>query len=165
MEFIEDDAIVIFLPNSFYWIFYVFTFQMLSPFPPFVSTLPLLLWRYSHSHLNTLFQAFTGPRASLPIDDRQCHPWQHRLLEPWVPPCVLFSWGFSPWELWGGGLVGWYCCSSYGVANPFSSFSPFSNSSTGVPMPSLMVSCKHPPLYLAGSGTASQETDAIVISG
>jgi hypothetical protein len=24
----------------------------------------------------------------------------------------------------GGGLVGWYCCSSYGVVNPFSSFSP-----------------------------------------
>jgi hypothetical protein len=26
-------------------------------------------------------------------------------LEPWVPPCVLFSWGFSPWELWGYWLV------------------------------------------------------------
>jgi len=38
-------------------------------------------------------------------------------LEPWVPPCVLFGWWFSPWELWKG-LVGWYCCSSYGVANP-----------------------------------------------
>jgi hypothetical protein len=28
-------------------------------------------------------------------------------LEPWVPPCVLFGWWFSPWECWGGGgLVG-----------------------------------------------------------
>jgi hypothetical protein len=30
-----------------------------------------------------------------------------------------------------GCLVGWYCCSSYSVANPFSSFIHFSNSSTG----------------------------------
>jgi hypothetical protein len=22
-------------------------------------------------------------------------------LEPWVPPCVLFGWWFSPWEVWG----------------------------------------------------------------
>ena len=26
-------------------------------------------------------------------------------LEPWVPPCVLFGWWFSPWELWGYRLV------------------------------------------------------------
>jgi len=26
-------------------------------------------------------------------------------LEPWVPPCVLFGWCFSPWELWGVWLV------------------------------------------------------------
>jgi hypothetical protein len=24
-------------------------------------------------------------------------------LELWVPPCVLFGWWFSPWELWGEG--------------------------------------------------------------
>jgi hypothetical protein len=24
-------------------------------------------------------------------------------LKPWVPPCVLFGWWFSPRELWGGG--------------------------------------------------------------
>jgi hypothetical protein len=29
----------------------------------------------------------------------------------------------------GRGLVGRYCCSSYGIENPFNSFSPFSNSS------------------------------------
>jgi hypothetical protein len=29
-------------------------------------------------------------------------------------------------------LVGWYCCSSHGVANSFSSFSPFPNSSIGI---------------------------------
>jgi hypothetical protein len=26
-------------------------------------------------------------------------------VEPWVPPCVLFGWWFSSWELWGIWLV------------------------------------------------------------
>ena len=26
-------------------------------------------------------------------------------LEPWVSPCVLFGWWFSPWEFWGLGVV------------------------------------------------------------
>jgi len=33
--------------------------------------------------------------------------------------------GFVPGRL--GVLVGWYCCSSYGVVNPFSSYSPYPN--------------------------------------
>ena len=54
-------------------------------------------------------------------------------LEPWVPPCIFFGWWFRPWELWGEeGLVCWYCCSFYGVANSFSSFSPSPTSSIGV---------------------------------
>jgi len=39
-----------------------------------------------------------------------------------------------------GALVGWYCC-SYGIANPFSSFNPFSNSSNGDPILSSVVGC------------------------
>jgi hypothetical protein len=50
-------------------------------------------------------------------------------------------------------------CSSHGVANPFSSFSPVSSSSTGDPMLSPMVDSEHPHLYLSGSGRASQERD------
>ena len=42
------------------------------------------------------------------------------------------------------------------LVNPFSSFSP--SSSIGVPVLSPMVGCKHLPLYLSGSGKASQET-------
>ena len=61
-----------------------------------------------------------------------------------------------------GVLVGWYCCSSYGVANTFSFSSPFSNSSIGGPVINSMVGCEHPPLYISGSQKASQET---VISG
>jgi hypothetical protein len=55
-------------------------------------------------------------------------------------------------------LVGWYCCSSFGVANPFSSFSSFSNSSIGVPVLSPIVGWEHLPLYLSVSGWTSQET-------
>jgi len=40
-------------------------------------------------------------------------------------------WWFSPRELWGGGLVGWYCYSFYGIANSYSSLTHFSNSSMG----------------------------------
>jgi hypothetical protein len=36
--------------------------------------------------------AFTGPRASTPIDDSQGHPLLHMQLEPWVPPYVFFGW-------------------------------------------------------------------------
>jgi hypothetical protein len=48
------------------------------------------------------------------------------------------------------------------VENPFSSLSSFSNSFIGDPVLSPIVGRKHPPLYLSGSGRASQQT---VISG
>ena len=92
-------------------------FKMLSPFPispsqtSYPTHYPLLLWGCSPSHPPTLttppchsptlgHRAFRGPRASPPIDDRQGHPLIHMQLEPWVTPCVLFGWWFSPWELW-----------------------------------------------------------------
>ena len=95
---------------------FVFTFQMLSSFP--VSPLERLYRTPSHPsiydgcspthpptatsplwHSSTLGnQPFTGPRASLPTNARQCHPLLHMWLEPWVPPCVLFGWWFSTWE-------------------------------------------------------------------
>ena len=115
-------------------------------------------WPWSSPTLG--HRAFTGPRVSSPIDDWLGHPLLHMRLEPWVPPCVLFGWWFSPWELWFSlwVLLGWYCSSSYGAANPFSSFSPFSNSSIADPMLNPMDGCEHPPLYLSGSGRASQKT-------
>ena len=61
-------------------------------YPP---TRALLPW-----HSPTLWHwAFTGPRASPPIDAQQGHPLLHMQLEPWVPSCVLFGWWFSLWEL------------------------------------------------------------------
>ena len=66
---------------------------------------------------------------------------------------VLYSVGVQ------GFLVGWYCCSSYGVATPFSSFSPFSKSFIRVPMlntrQGLSMSIH---VCFSGSGRVSQET-------
>jgi hypothetical protein len=108
-------------------------FPYLSGYSPFHPPTPTSLPRHSPMLGH---QTFTGPRITPPIDAWQGHPLQHM----WVGPCVLFGWWFSPWELWGG-LVGWYCCSSYGVANPISSFSLFSNSSIGKPVLSPIVGC------------------------
>jgi hypothetical protein len=50
-------------------------------------------------------QSSTGPKDSSPIDVQQGHPLLHMQLEPWVPPCILFGWWFSPSELWEVWLV------------------------------------------------------------
>jgi hypothetical protein len=81
--------------------------------------------------------------------------------------CYLWSWSYGSLHVYSlvgslvpgssGGLVGSYYCSSYRAANPFSSFSLFSNSSIGDLVLSPMFECKNPPLYLSGSGRASQE--------
>ena len=89
-----------------------------SPTPklPIPSPLPLLLWGCSPTHPPTPTSlpwhsptlghgVFTGPRASPLIDVWQGHPLLHMWLEQWVPPCVLFGWWFSPWELWDIWLV------------------------------------------------------------
>ena len=51
-------------------------------------------------------------------------------LKPWVPPCVLFGWWFSPWELWRYWLV-------HIVVPPMElqiPSAPFSSSSIGDPV-------------------------------
>ena len=79
---------------------------------PLLLLLLLLLWGCSPNHPPTPTSppwhpptlghwAFTGPRASPPIDAQQGHPLLHMQLEP----CVLLGWWFSPWELWGIWLV------------------------------------------------------------
>jgi hypothetical protein len=57
-----------------------------------------------------------------------------------------------------GVLVSSYCCSSYGPANSFSSFGPFSSSFIGDPVLSPMDGYKHPLLYLLGIGRVSAST-------
>ena len=57
-----------------------------------------------------------------------------------------------------GVLVSSYCCSTYRVADPFSSLGTFSSSSIGGPVFHPIADCEHPLLYLPGTGIASQET-------
>jgi hypothetical protein len=62
------------------------------------------------------------------------------------------------WEV----LVSSYCCSSYSVADPFSSLGNFSSSFIRGPVCHTIDDCEHPLLYLPGTGIASQK---IAISG
>jgi hypothetical protein len=84
---------------------------------------------------------FTRPRASPPKDGQLRHPLLHMQLKT---------------RALGGVLVSSHCCSTYRVADPFSSLGTFSSSSTGGPVVHPMDDCEHPLLYLPG--IASQET-------
>ena len=57
-----------------------------------------------------------------------------------------------------GVLVSSYCCSTYRVADPFSSLGTFSSSSIGGPVIHPIADCEHPLLCLLGCGIVSQET-------
>jgi hypothetical protein len=129
---------------------------------------PLFLWVCSSTHpLHFTAQAFLYAGASSLHRKKVflSHWCQKRLSSATyaagaIGPSMCTLWlVFSSLRALGkGGLVGWYCCSSYGVANPFSSFSPFSNSSIGVPALSLMAGCEHPHLYWSVSSRAFQGT-------
>jgi hypothetical protein len=56
-----------------------------------------------------------------------------------------------------GVLVSSHCCSSYGVADPFSSFVTFSSSSIRGPVFHPIDDSEHPLLFLPGTDIASQE--------
>jgi hypothetical protein len=91
-------------------IFFIYISNVI-PFPGFPSKTPNSL-PYTPAHQPThsfflawhsptlVYWAFTGPRASPLIDNWQGHPLLHMWLEPWVPPCLLFGWQFSPRQLW-----------------------------------------------------------------
>jgi hypothetical protein len=56
-----------------------------------------------------------------------------------------------------GLLVSSYCCSTYRVADPFSSLGTVSSSSIEGPVFHPIDDCEHPLLYLPGTGIASHE--------
>jgi hypothetical protein len=56
-----------------------------------------------------------------------------------------------------GVLISSYCCSTYRVADPFSSLGTFSTSSIGGPVFHPIDDCEHPLLYFPGTGIASHE--------
>ena len=114
--------IIALLPfKFFYWIFSLFTSQMLSPFqvppkPPIPSPFHLLLWGCSpinallpsHPRITLhwgIHQAFIRPTASSPIDAWKGHPLLPVWLESWIPSCVLLGWWLSLWELWGSSCL------------------------------------------------------------
>jgi hypothetical protein len=79
--------------------------------------------------------------------------------------CYICCWSHGSFHVYSlvGGLFpgssgGTGCCPSYGAATPFSSLSPFSRSSIRDPVLSPIVGWQHPPLYLSGTGKASQKT-------
>jgi hypothetical protein len=62
-----------------------------------------------------------------------------------------------------GVLVSSYCCSTFRVADPFSSLGAFSSSSIGGPVFHPIDDYEHPLVYLLGTGIASHKT-AISVS-
>jgi hypothetical protein len=138
---------------------------MLSPFPispypvnphyilPFPPSMRVLPHPPTHSHLTSLALPYTRASSLHRTKGLSFH-WC-----PTKPSSATYAAGAMGPSLGAlGDLASWYCCSSYGVATPFFSFRPFSNFSTGVPMLSPMVGCKHLPLCLSGSGRSSPET-------
>jgi hypothetical protein len=77
-----------------------------------------------------------------PTEARQGCPLLPMCWGPRTSPCMLFGCWLSLCEL-PEVQVSWYCWSSYGVATPFSSFSPSSNSSIGGLDFSSVVGCKY----------------------
>jgi hypothetical protein len=165
--------IIIILHNFFFLdIFFIY----ISNIIPFLVTLRTHLF---HPHCPCLYEGVPSPILPLlhPIPGIPLH-WCMGPSQAQVPPlllmpakailcytCSLSHGSLHVYPLVGGlvpgsfgGLVDWYWCSCYGVANPFSSFSPFSNSSIVEPLLSPMVGCEHPPLYLSASGKAFQKT-------
>jgi hypothetical protein len=87
-----------------YFLYLHFKCYQLSWFPHQQILYPLTL-PHSHPLTSTCLSwyfptlghpAFPGPRASLPIDVQKCHSLLFMQQEPWVPPCALFGWWFSP---------------------------------------------------------------------
>jgi hypothetical protein len=113
------DSLIFFLSWSFIYFFLDFFIgyfislhlkcYLLSRFPLWKSSSPFLCLPVSMrvlppTHTPAFPPWYTmehrvipGPRTSPPIDVSQDHPLLHM---PWLPPCVLFGWWFSPWELW-----------------------------------------------------------------
>jgi hypothetical protein len=115
-----------------------------NPLYPPLPLLPYLLTPNSwHWHTPVLGHIkFARPKASLPNDGQLGHLLLHVQLKNQA--------------LWV--LVSSYYCSTYRVAEPFSSLGTFSSSSVGVPVFHPIDDCEHPLLYLPGTGLASQDT-------
>jgi hypothetical protein len=75
----------------------------------------------------------------------------------WWPTRPSFA-TYAARDTSSGVLVSSYCCSTYRVADPFSSLGALSSSSIGGPVFHPIDDCEHPLLYLPGTVIVSQET-------
>jgi len=112
------DPLFVYIVNLcfyFYCIFYVFIFQMRSPYPvppspisPPSSSMRMLPLPPTHSYFNILVFPYNG-KMSLHRTKGFSSYWFETMassaiceLESRVTSCVLFGWWFSPWEFFGG---------------------------------------------------------------
>ena len=138
---------VFFFFQNFYQIISSFTFQMLSQKSPITSPGHALL--PTHSHFLVLEFPCTGAYQVCKTKGP---------LSPMMANQAIFCYICSQrHELWGL-LVISYCCSTYMVADTFSSLGTFSSSSIGGPVFHTIDECEHPLLYLPGIGIASHKT-------
>jgi hypothetical protein len=145
IEAIQNHAFFLF----FNWIFISFTFPMLSQkvpphAPPHLLPHPLtptfwpwfspVLRNIKFARLMSLYFHWWPTR---PFSDSYAAKERHKLR---------------------GVLVSSYCCSTYRIADPFSSLGTFSSSSSGGPVVHPIADCEHALLCLLGPGIVSQET-------
>jgi hypothetical protein len=129
-----------------FWISYLFTFQMLFPFPVSTPQTPIpspsLCFCEGAPPPIALAFPFTGASTlhrSKGLPFHWCHPLLHVQLEPWVPPCVLF----------------WYLHSFQNLSSPFkmiltlSSLSPLQSTLLAAPNSSLLAGVRCPLLHQA----------------
>jgi hypothetical protein len=76
--------------------FKCYPLSQLSPLPE--SSYPISPPAFMRVFLHPPTHSLLPPNSGIP---QQGHPVLHMWLEPWVSPCVLSGWLFSPWELWG----------------------------------------------------------------
>jgi hypothetical protein len=166
-SYIKLNLFIFFLYFLFYWIFYFIYISNVIPFPCIPSRIPypivllpdpmrVLTYLPTHSHLPAL--AFPSQKQGpfLPLMSNKailCYICSRNHGSLIVYTLVS---GLVPASSWESGLL--LLLFFLWVANHFSSFSPFSNSFIGDPVISPMGSCELLPLYLPGSGKASQET-------
>jgi hypothetical protein len=127
----------------FYWVFISFTFPMLS----------------QKSHTRSPTHSPTHPLPLLVVPLRHIKFAQTMGLSFHWWPTRPFSDSYAARDTSSRGvLVSSYCCSTYRIADPFSSLGIFSSSSIGGPVIHPIADCEHLLLCLLGPGIVSQET-------
>jgi hypothetical protein len=116
---------------------------------------------FSSCHSTLGHQTPSGPRASPPTDVQQGHPSSATYVAGTKGPSMYILWLVvqSQGAPVGGGV--WLVdtvAPPTGLQTPSAPSVPSLTPPSGTPIQSPMVGCKHPPLYLSGSGRASQET-------